>query len=203
MHISKSARYRKSKWKRLSLVPLYGTIRHWKSARHVSVTHSAVLRAVSVSLKVTKGDALRDSDLQTICNCSTVVELLLWTGVNSDGHLKTDLVTCKVVFFVVTIFFCFFKCEARRFSIRNRTMRQWRDFCVKMTARIYSNILTNHHFQVAANNVRLQFAASDAETISPYLPHISHFITERIEQVRSLGPFSQLRISSSLLVVSQ
>lgn len=27
---------------------------------------------------------------------STVVELLLWTGVNSDGHLKTDLVTCKV-----------------------------------------------------------------------------------------------------------
>lgn len=24
------------------------------------------------------------------------VELLLWTGVNTDGHLKTDLVTCKV-----------------------------------------------------------------------------------------------------------
>ncbi|GMT34010.1 hypothetical protein PFISCL1PPCAC_25307 [Pristionchus fissidentatus] len=61
---------------------------------------------------------------------NTVVELLLWTGVNADGHLKTDLVTCKV----------------------------------------------------AANNVRLQFAASDAEAISPYLPHISHFITERIEQ---------------------
>ncbi|WKY14624.1 hypothetical protein Q1695_000283 [Nippostrongylus brasiliensis] len=26
----------------------------------------------------------------------TNVELLLWTGVNADGHLKTDLVTCKV-----------------------------------------------------------------------------------------------------------
>ncbi|CAD6185241.1 unnamed protein product [Caenorhabditis auriculariae] len=26
----------------------------------------------------------------------TNVELLLWTGVNSDGHLKTDLITCKV-----------------------------------------------------------------------------------------------------------
>ncbi|CAI4226922.1 unnamed protein product [Auanema sp. JU1783] len=26
----------------------------------------------------------------------TNVELSLWTGVNSDGHLKTDLVTCKV-----------------------------------------------------------------------------------------------------------
>ena len=61
---------------------------------------------------------------------NTIVELLLWTGVNADGHLKTDLVTCKV----------------------------------------------------AANNVRLQFSAADSDTISPYLPHISHFITERIEQ---------------------
>lgn len=26
----------------------------------------------------------------------TNVELLLWTGVNTDGHLKTDLITCKV-----------------------------------------------------------------------------------------------------------
>ncbi|KAJ1367894.1 hypothetical protein KIN20_028916 [Parelaphostrongylus tenuis] len=26
----------------------------------------------------------------------TNVELLLWTGVNADGHLRTDLVTCKV-----------------------------------------------------------------------------------------------------------
>ncbi|PAV80910.1 hypothetical protein WR25_06905 [Diploscapter pachys] len=26
----------------------------------------------------------------------TNVELLLWTGINQDGHLKTDLITCKV-----------------------------------------------------------------------------------------------------------
>uniref|UniRef100_A0A1I7WDX5 BPI1 domain-containing protein n=1 Tax=Heterorhabditis bacteriophora TaxID=37862 RepID=A0A1I7WDX5_HETBA len=60
----------------------------------------------------------------------TNVELLLWTGVNSDGHLKTDLVTCKV----------------------------------------------------AANNIQLQFGTSDTALLSNYLPHINHFIKERIEQ---------------------
>ncbi|VDM76916.1 unnamed protein product [Strongylus vulgaris] len=34
--------------------------------------------------------------VKCIVSYRTNVELLLWTGVNSDGHLKTDLVTCKV-----------------------------------------------------------------------------------------------------------
>ena len=46
------------------------------------------------------------------------------------------------------------------------------------------NTISGRLVQVAANNVRLAFAASDAVAIQPLLPAISQFITERIEQVR-------------------
>ncbi|CAB3401215.1 unnamed protein product [Caenorhabditis bovis] len=47
----------------------------------------------SFSLQTTQGEITGNVPLSFD---NTNVELLLWTGVNNDGHLKTDLITCKV-----------------------------------------------------------------------------------------------------------
>ncbi len=62
---------------------------------------------------------------------SNAIELELATGVNNDGHLKTDLIDCTVI----------------------------------------------------ARNVALNFTPADIEVLRNYIPHIVHFVMQRMDQV--------------------
>ncbi|CCD63413.1 Lipid-binding serum glycoprotein C-terminal domain-containing protein [Caenorhabditis elegans] len=69
----------------MSIVPQKGV--SW-TGTNINVTLLA-----SFSLLTTQGEITGNVPLSFD---KTNVELLLWTGVNGDGHLKTDLITCKV-----------------------------------------------------------------------------------------------------------